>query len=326
MSDETSCKRGSGTIFSGEVDRRGLLRCGAWAGAGVLWTLAGGVPLGRALGGPALAEDQGAAQTSALSFVQISDTHIGFNKPANPDPAGTLETTIAKIKALSPQPAFVIHTGDITHLSTAEQFDSAKELLKDISQPIHFVPGEHDTQDPNNPHAYLDRFGQGTKGDGWYSFDAGGVHFIALVNVVHLQPGGLGGLGVEQIAWLTDDVAHLTPSTPIVVFAHMPLWSLYPQWGWGTADADAALEPLKRFGSVTVLNGHIHQVQQHVEGNIAFYTARSTAFPQPAPGVGPAPGPLAVPPEQLPSVIGLRSVRIAKGAGPLAVTDQTLAS
>jgi Icc protein len=304
----------------GEIDRRGLLKCGAWAGAGVLWSMRGGVAASTLLGAEACA-----ATSRDLSFVQISDSHIGFHRPENPDVAATLQQTVAKIRALSRQPDFIIHTGDITHLSTPEQFDNAQQLLNELRVPIHFVPGEHDTQDPGNGREFLNRFGAHTRGDGWYSFDQGGVHFIALVNVVHLNPGGLGGLGADQIAWIRDDVAHLRSSTPIVVFAHMPMWSLYPQWGWGTQDAAAALEPLARFGSVTVLNGHIHQIQQHVEGNISFHTAHPTAYPQPAPGAAPSPGPMLVPAAQLPSFLGMRTLSVRRSGGPLAITETTLA-
>lgn len=300
--------------------RREALRCGAWAGAGLLWTLSGGVPGSTLLGGA-----QAARGARTPTFVQISDTHIGFSKPANPDPMATLRETIAHIKALPSKPDFILHTGDITHLATPAQFDAAQAALSEIGLPIHFVPGEHDIVDGTDPKPYLDRFGKGTKGEGWYSFDAHGVHFIALVNVVHLQDKGQGGLGAEQIAWLADDVAHLRSSTPIVVFAHMPMWALYPDWGWGTIDAAPALAALARFGSVTVLNGHIHQIQQTVEGHTTFHTARSTAYPQPAPGEGAGPGPLALPPERLRGAIGLSSVSLRRGRFGLAVTDETLA-
>ena len=301
-------------------DRRGLLKCMAWAGTGVVWTLGGGVAAS------ALITDAVAKPAKAgLSFVQISDSHIGFKKPANPDPLSTLRETIARIRALPVQPSFVLHTGDITHLATPEQFDTAQSALSELGVPVHFVPGEHDIVDGSNPKPYLDGFGAGTKGDGWYSFDAGGVHFIGLVNVVHLGDRGMGSLGADQIAWLRDDVAHLSSSTPIVVFAHFPLWALFPDWGWGTEDSAAALSSLNRFGSVSVLNGHIHQVQQKVEGHMTFHTARSTAYPQPAPGEGAGPGPLVVPAEQLRSAIGLTSVKRQVGAGSLAIVDQALA-
>lgn len=306
------------------VDRRGFLECMGWAGTGALYTLSGGIAASVSLE-TALAAPLNAAKVKPFSFVQISDTHIGFKKPANPDPLGTLRETIAKIKALPVQPDFVLHTGDITHLATPEQFDIAQSALSEIKVPIYFVPGEHDILDGTNPQPFLDRFGKGSKGEGWYSFDANGVHFIGLINVVHLGDMGQGTLGADQIKWLRDDVAHLSASTPIVVMSHFPLWSLRPDWGWGTVDGAVALAALKRFGSVTVLNGHIHQVQQKIEGHIIFHSARSTAYPQPAPGVGAGPGPLLVPPEQLRSMIGLRSVQVRQNAGPLALIDTTLA-
>ena len=303
-----------------EIDRRGILRCGAWAGAGLLWSMSGGVAHSALMGKSAH------AATRSLSFVQISDTHIGFNKAANPDPAGTLRQVIAQIKALPRQPDFIVHTGDITHLSTAQQFDDAHQLLQELRVPIHYIPGEHDTQDEGQGREYLSRFGRGTRGDGWYSGTPNGWQVSARVNVKNLAPGGLGALGQDQIAWLRDDLRHLRSSTPIVVLAHMPMWSLYPEWGWGTDDAAAALEPLQRFGSVTVLNGHIHQIQQHVEGNITFHTARPTSYPQPAPGAAPSPGPMVVPPEQLPRMLGMRKVTVVPGRHELAVTDTPLAS
>ncbi|HEY2662245.1 MAG TPA: metallophosphoesterase [Caulobacteraceae bacterium] len=303
------------------MQRRGLLKCMAWAGTGVVWTLGGGVAASALI----TSAEARTGKSASLTFVQISDSHIGFKKPANPDTLSTLRETIARIRALPVQPSFVLHTGDITHLATPEQFDTAQAALSELGLPIHFVPGEHDIVDGTNPQPYLDRFGPGTKGDGWYSFDTGGVHFIGLVNVVHLGDRGMGSLGEAQIAWLKDDVAHLTSSTPIVVFAHFPMWALFPDWGWGTEDSAAALAVLNRFGSVSVLNGHIHQVQQKIEGHVTFHTARSTAYPQPAPGQGAGPGPLVVPAEQLRAAIGLTSVRRQVGDGPLAVVDQALA-
>jgi len=308
-----------------ETERRRFLRCAAWSGAGLLWSLTGGVPLSGLISAANAAERTASARTKGtLNFVQISDTHIGFSKPANPDPVATLRSAIAQIKALPVQPTFILHTGDITHLSKDSEFDDAQQVLSELGIPIHFVPGEHDVQDESNGKAYLSRFGKGTQGDGWYSFDAGGAHFIGLVNVVKLQPGGFGSFGDDQIAWLKNDLARRPASQPIVVFTHMPMWSLYADWGWGTADSMAALQLLNRFGSVTVLNGHVHQIQQKVEGHVTFHTARSTAFPQPAPGAAKAPGPMTVPAEQLKSMLGLTSVRLAKSLGPLALTDSVL--
>ena len=152
------------------------------------------------------------------------------------------------------------------------------------------------------------------------------MHFIGLVNVLNLKAGGLGSLGSEQLEWLQDDVKGLSASTPIVVFAHIPLWAVYPDWGWGTDDSAQALSYMKRFGSVTVLNGHIHQTMQKVEGNITFHTATSTAFPQPHPGAAPSPGPMKVPAEQLRSVLGVRTVNYVQGKSPLAIIETPLSA
>jgi len=301
--------------------RRQFLECMAWAGAGALWLMKGGVAQATMLA----REASGGAANAAFSFVQISDSHIGFHKAPNPDPVATLRETIAQINAQPHRPDFIVHTGDLTHLSRPDQFDVVAELLKEAKTgQVFFIPGEHDVIGDNGK-AFFSRFGGGVSGGGWHSFDHHGVHFVALVNVLNLQAGGLGYLGPEQIAWLKQDLAGLPASAPIVVFAHMPMWSLYPAWGWGTQDAAPALELLKRFGSVTVLNGHIHQIQQKVEGQVTFYTARSTAYPQPAPGEGPAPGPLqSVPPGQLHRYLGLRDVRHVRGPQAIAVTDVAL--
>jgi 3',5'-cyclic-AMP phosphodiesterase len=304
------------------LSRRGALECMVWAGTGILWTLSGGVPKSLGLIGDALA-----AEASAFTFLQISDSHIGFNKLANPDALGTLREAIGKVKELvvKTRPAFMIHTGDITHLSKPDEFDNADQLISEAKLDVHYVPGEHDVIDEGLGKAYLARYGKGTMGAGWYSFDDHGVHFIGLVNVVDLKAGGLGRLGAAQLAWLADDLKDRSSSTPIVVFAHIPLWTVYAEWGWGTDDGLRALNLLKRFGSVTVLNGHIHQIVQKVEGNMTFHTARSTCFPQPAPGTAPAPGPMTVPAEHLRSMLGIASVEVRMGDKPLAITDTTLA-
>ena len=304
-----------------EVTRRGVLECMIWAGTGVLWTVSGGVPHSALMTGVATA----APAASGLSFLQISDSHVGFDKPANPSALGTLTEAIALVDALPRKPAFMIHTGDISHLSKASQFDDADQVIGGAGLKVHYVPGEHDMIDENNSKLYLDRYGKEAKGAGWYSYDIEGVHFIGLVNVVDLKAGGMGNLGADQLTWLADDLAGRSASTPIVVFAHIPLWALYPEWGWGTADAEQALGMLKRFGSVTVLNGHIHQLMQKVEGNVSFHTARSTAFPQPAPGTAASPGPMLVPADRLRSMLGIRQVTIHQGSGPLAIVDRTLA-
>jgi 3',5'-cyclic-AMP phosphodiesterase len=266
----------------------------------------------------------GAAAAGELSFVQISDSHMGFSKPANPDVAGTLKAAVDKINALSEAPEFLLHTGDISHLSKPEEFDTVDQILKATGKEVFFVPGEHDVLNDDGAQ-FRERYGKGAKGAGWYSFEKKGVHFIGLVNVMNLKAGGLGTLGHEQLEWLEDDVKQLKSSTPIVVFAHIPLWTVYPEWGWGTEDSAQALAYLKKFGSVTVLNGHIHQTMQKVEGNVTFHTAASTAFPQPQPGKADSPGPMKVPAEQLRSVLGITDVNYVRGLHALAVVDSSLA-
>jgi len=259
-----------------------------------------------------------------LSFAQISDSHMGFNKPANTDVVGTLKAAVGKINALKVQPEFLLHTGDISHLSKPEEFDAVDQILKGANpKDVFYVPGEHDVLNDDGKQ-FLERYGKGSKGAGWYSFEKKGVHFVGLVNVMNLKAGGLGTLGPEQLEWLEDDVKHLSKSTPIVVFAHIPLWSIYPEWGWGTEDSAQALGYLKKFGSVTVLNGHIHQTMQKVEGNITFHTAASTAFPQPQPGKADSPGPMKVPAEELRGLLGVTDVNFVRGQQALAIVDSKL--
>jgi 3',5'-cyclic AMP phosphodiesterase CpdA len=296
------------------IDRRGFLRCMAWAGSGVVWTIAGGVPTSSLLGQSAGEE--------GFQFVQLSDSHIGFNKPANTDVNATLQIAIDKINALPQTPDFLIHTGDLTHLAKPSEFDTLEQLLQGAkAKQIYYVPGEHDNATDDGKE-YLARFGKQTKGTGWYSFDHHGVHFVGLVNSAALD--GMGKLGGEQLAWLKDDLSGCTSSTPIVVFAHIPLWTVYQDWGWGTSDSAEALSYVKRFGSVTVLNGHIHQTMQKVEGNVTFHTAASTAFPQPAPGSAPSAGPMKVPAEKLRGVLGIREVDFVARPQHLTVVESTL--
>lgn len=310
------------------VDRRGFLECMAWAGTGVLWLMSGGVMKSMAMS-HMIDQSTGKLKKglivppSDFSFVQISDSHIGFNKAANPDVVGTLNAAIAKINNMPVAPSFVLHTGDLTHLAQAEEFDTLEQSLKSVkTEKIFYVPGEHDVTD--NGKLYLERYGKGTIGDGWYSFDSHGVHFIGLVNVSDHVDAGLGKIGAAQLKWLEADLKPLSSSTPIVVFAHIPLWAVYPTWGWGTEDSAQALTFLKRFGSVSILNGHIHQTVQKVEGNMTFHTACSTAFPQPAPGTTPGPGPMKVPAEKLRQMLGLTSVNYVENGHTLAIVDTPL--
>jgi Calcineurin-like phosphoesterase len=307
----------SDKLGSDGINRRKVLECMTWAGTGVLWTIAAGVP--QSLG---LVDGAMAAEPKGLTFLQISDSHIGFDKPANPNAIGTLEESIDKIKTLPIKPTFMIHTGDITHLSKVKEFDDAQRIISQAGLDTHYVPGEHDVIDAEVS-LYKERYGKNAQGAGWYSFDQDGVHFIALINVVNLKAGGLGLLGDEQLKWLADDLNGRAASAPIVVFAHIPLWMVYTDWGWGTEDSVQALGLLKRFGSVTVLNGHIHQVMQKVEGNVIFHTARSTAFLQPAPGAAASPGPVKVPDDKLRSVLGIAEVTVKHGQQRLATIVDT---
>jgi 3',5'-cyclic-AMP phosphodiesterase len=301
-----------------DVTRRGFMQCMAWAGTGVVWTAAGGVLSGCTLSEP------GRSTIGTFSFAQISDTHVGFAGPANRDSMATLTDSIARINALETRPAFVVHTGDLSHSQKAGAFDTLNESLKALkTERVFYIPGEHDVF-LDGGKEYLARYGTGTVGQGWRSFDYSGVHFVGLVNVLQYKADGLGNLGREQLDWLEKDLAPLSASTPIVLYSHVPLWAVYPQWGWTTGDATQAFSYLRRFGSVTALNGHIHQVLQKVEGNVSFHTAMSTAFPQPAPGSAPAPGPMKIPEADARRMIGVTAVSYVPGQHALAVVDSTL--
>ena len=316
MTDLDTTEREAGQPGPG---RRRVLACMAWAGTGVLWTLTGGVPRSRLIGTPAEADTLPARD---FSFVQISDSHIGFHGAANLDVTGTLREAIGEVKAAAGGAGFMIHTGDVSHTSKNAEFDSAHEINREARLPVHYVPGEHDILADNGAN-FFSRFGTGKSR--WYSFDAEGVHFIGLDNVTDLGPGGLGHIGAEQLAWLKKDLAARPTSQPIVVMAHMPLWQVYPKWGWGTEEAAAVLALLRPFGSVTVLNGHIHQIMQKIEGHVAFHTARSTAFPQAAPAAPPAhPGPLKVADDRLKAMLGTASISYVPGNTRLAIIDKPL--
>ena len=307
------------------LSRRDALKCMAYGSAGTLFALSGGVLTPMSLA-TATAREDGAESLSRLGkplFVQLSDTHIGFNKAANPDVDATLTQAIARVNDLPIQPSLIIHTGDITHLSKPSEFDLAQQHFNTLrTTEFHSVPGEHDTADAAVTE-YFNRFGKASQNKGYYSFDHSGVHFIALINVLQFKAGGLGTLGPDQLAWAVADLKGRASSTPIVVFAHMPLWTVYEPWGWGTDDAAELMPHLRRFGSVTVLNGHIHQIVQKVEGNVTFHTARSTAYPQPVGGEGAGPGPLSVPAGELGKMLGITNLSLVKPHS-LRLADQTL--
>jgi 3',5'-cyclic AMP phosphodiesterase CpdA len=294
---------------TGDIGRKRFLAHVAWTGSGIAFGLsAGGL----------FASDAAVAATS-LSFVQISDSHIGFAQPANPDVSATLVATVAAINALPQQPAFVVHTGDVTHLAKAAQFDDAKQILATLKAPLIVLPGEHDMI--GSPTAFFNAFGRSDAPDGWFSFDQGGVHFLALVNVFNFEIDGK--LGAQQLAFVENDLRAQRSSTPIVVFGHVPLYALYPPWGWTTEDGARVIAALRRFEAVTVLNGHIHQIIQHTDGNIRFATAAATAYPQPAPGAAAQPGPLTLPATALLGALGYRSVEVQSGH-PAHLTDHPL--
>jgi hypothetical protein len=297
------------------MDRSKFLECMAWCGTGVVYAVAGPGIIGRALADPAPNAIAGA------SFVQISDTHVGFHGEANTNVLATFQQAIDKINSLPTRPEFVMHTGDLSHLSKPEQFDTVKQMLGTIKTgAIYAVPGEHDIIDDGGA-LYFKMFGHG--GKPWYSFDAAGVHALALTNVLDIKAGGY--LGRDQLEWARADLAKQRTKKPIVVFAHIPLYAVYPQWGWTTDDYLELLSMLRRFDSVTVLNGHIHQVLSKVDGKITFFTADSTAFPQPKPGNAPKPGPMKVPAGQLSQLLGIRTVSLQPVSGMIAVADESLA-
>jgi 3',5'-cyclic AMP phosphodiesterase CpdA len=302
------------------MTRRQLLRHTAWFGSAVVLTVVGGEVISQIgdASTPAAADD-----ANALRFVQISDSHIGFTGPANTMVEQSFAEAISDINALPYRPDFVMHTGDLTHLSTPDQFDQVKQMMGGLKAGhVYTVPGEHDSVDDHGAH-YRQFFGKGTKGDGWYSFDLHGAHFISLVNTLGLET--MGHLGTDQLEFVRKDVAGLSSDTPIVVFSHIPLFAMYPKWGWSTDDSVQALSYLKRFASVTCLNGHVHQLFTKTEGNVTFFSATTTAYPLPKPGEGPAPTPVTLPAGQLHSALGIREVSYVRGGGPLAVKDRRLA-
>ncbi|HKE36976.1 MAG TPA: metallophosphoesterase [Candidatus Baltobacteraceae bacterium] len=280
------------------MKRNDFLAHVGWTGAGIAYVL-------TAHGVVRAADDV----PDGPFFVQISDSHIGFHQPANPDVSATLQAAVTRINALPRTPDFVIHTGDVTHLSKPEQFDTAKQILSSLKAPLIVIPGEHDVL--GSPQAFAAAFPPKSGSSGWFSWDAGGVHYVALVNVFDFEK--MGELGNEQLAWLETDLKSLPASRPIVVFTHVPLYALYAKWGWTTDDGAKALALLTRFDAVTVLNGHIHQVIEHREGNIRFASANATAYPQPAPGAAGAPGPVTLAHDALLRVIGYRTVELHGG-------------
>ncbi|MDT5312762.1 MAG: hypothetical protein QOE74_1782 [Mycobacterium sp.] len=299
------------------MSRRQLIRHSAWFGAAVGLAVVGGEVISHVAGSATATLTR-----PTLRFAQVSDSHIGFTGPANADVTGSFTRAVDQINGLGYTPDFVIHTGDLTHLATPGQFDQVKQMLSGLETPHVFtVPGEHDSVDDAGQ-KYRKVFGAGTRGDGWYSFDIAGVHVIALVNTLNMTK--LGHLGQDQLDFVKNDVAPLSSDTPIIVFSHIPLFAMYPDWGWGTDDSVQALSYLRRFASVTCLNGHVHQVFSKTEGNVTFFSATTTAYPLPHPGDGPAPKPLTLPAGKLHDALGIREVTYTKGQQALALKERTL--
>ena len=310
------------SLHSFDPARRGALKCLAFGGLGTVFVLAGGVLTPVEL---ALAADPKTSPAKGVPlFLQISDTHIGFNKEANPDVAGTLKQTIDFVNAMPVKPALTIHTGDITHLSKPEEFDLAAQLMSGLKiTELHTVPGEHDVTDGPGTE-YFSRFGQASDNKGYYSFDHQGVHFVGLVNVMHFKPNGLGASRrrATRVARERSQVT-LVEHADRRLRTHADVDDLRTV-GLGHRRCRSGDELSERFGSVTVLNGHIHQIVSKVEGNITFHTARSTAYPQPTAGQGDGPGPLKVASDQLPKMLGVTSVSIARHPLKATLADTTL--
>lgn len=301
------------------MNRRQLIRHSAWFGAAVGLAVVGGEVVSHVAG---TADAARSPSRPALRFAQVSDSHIGFTGKANPDVAGSFTHAIDQVNNLGYEPDFVIHTGDLTHVATPGQFDQVKQMMSGLrTQHVFTVPGEHDSIDDGGQ-KYRSAFGAGTRGDGWYSFDIAGVHVIALVNTLNLKK--LGHLGVDQLDFVAKDVAALSSDTPIIVFSHVPLFAMYPDWGWGTDDAAEALSYLRRFSSVTCLNGHVHQLFSKTEGNVTFHSGTTTAYPLPHPGDGPAPKPVTLPAGKLRDALGIREVSYDRGHTTLALKEKTL--
>ncbi|HEY1288416.1 MAG TPA: metallophosphoesterase [Burkholderiales bacterium] len=274
------------------IDRRQFLQL---AGLGSI-----GVVFGSALPGVVRAAGQ-----DEFYFVQLSDTHWGFEGAPNPDAKGTLKKAVASVNALSEQPDFIVFTGDLTH-TTDDPVERRRRMaeFKDIVgalrvKNVRFMPGEHDAS-LDSGKAFKEFFGST-----YYTFDHKGVHFIVLDNVS--DPGAK--LGDEQLGWLAADLKQRKPDDRIVVLTHRPLFDLFPKWDWTTADGAKAIDLLMPYRNVVVLYGHIHQENHHMTGHIAHHAAKSLIFPQPAPGSQPKRTPLPYDPAM--SGLGTRDVAVA---------------
>jgi len=288
------------------MDRRDFLRLAGIGGV----VFASGLRGGGALEAGARAED--------FVFVQMSDTHWGFNGPAvNPDADVTLQKAVDAVNSLEQQPDFVVFTGDLTHTT-----DDPKERRRRMAQfrdivsklrakQVRFMPGEHDAS-LDSGEAFREFFGETH-----YVFDHKGIHFVALDNVSDPT----GSLGEAQIRWLKTDLAKLAKDTPVAVLTHRPLFDLYPEWDWATRDGDAALQALLPRRHVTVFYGHIHHEHHHMTGHIAHHSAKSLIFPLPAPGSVPKKAPIPWSAEHPYAGLGFRSVARRRGADEYGIAE-----
>ncbi len=290
-----------------ETDRREFLR---------LAGLGGGVVFASRLWGGALA-----ASTEEFHFVQLSDTHWGFEGAPNPDARGTLPKAIAAVNALSRQPDFVVFTGDLTQTTDdgGVRRDRMKEF-RDIAgrlraKTVRFLPGEHDAA-LDRGEAYQELFGPTH-----YAFDHKGIHFVVLDNVS--DPGA--AVGEAQREWLRSDLAKLGPESPIAVLTHRPLFDLSPEWDWATRDGAQTLDLFRTFRHVAVFYGHIHQEHHHRTGHIEHHAASSLIFPLPAPGSVPKRAPVPWDAAHPYRGLGWRDVEAYGGAGSFRLAESPLA-
>lgn len=293
-----------------QIDRREFMRLAA---------LGGGVVFASGLTACATGSGTMAAQED-FYFVQLSDTHWGFDGPPNPDSRGTLQKAVAAVNALSVPPEFIVFTGDLTH--TTDDPNERRKRLREFREivsklnvkTVRFIPGEHD--------ASLDR-GQAYKeffGETHYGFTHKGVNFVTVDNVS--DPGS--AIGEDQLQWLARHLDTLDKSKRLVVFTHRPLFDLAPRWDWATRDGAKAVALLMPFSNVTVFYGHIHQEHHHMTAHIPHHAAKSLIFPLPAPMSTPARTPLPWDPAQPYKGLGFREVRGPAGAGTLVLTEDQI--
>lgn len=262
--------------------------------------------LGGAVFASGLSGFAGAQNAQDFYFVQLSDTHWGFEGAPNPDAKVTLKKAVASVNALSPAPDFIMFTGDLTHTTDdpaerRKRMGEFKEIIAELKvKNVRFIPGEHDASLDRGA-AFKEFFGQTT-----YSFDYKGVHFIALDNVS--DPAAQ--LGEEQLAWLKADLDKHSKEARIVVFTHRPLFDLAPQWDWATRDGAKAVDLMMPYQNLTVFYGHIHQEHHQKTGHIPHHAAKSLIFPLPAPGSQPRRLPLAWNPAAPYSGLGFREIEI----------------